>query len=73
MAQSETAFLQALDDVETLQVSTTASTADICNVYKKVKPVLTGILPFIELIPVWGKRAAAAIRLLQKGLDMLCP
>lgn len=71
--QDDAAFLKALDDAEGLRVSATASIADICTIYKKIKPILDRILPFIELIPIWGKRAADAIRLLQRGLDTLCP
>lgn len=46
---------------------------DLCTVYKKIKPILTGILPFIRLIPVWGAKAASAIEVLLRVLGSVCP
>jgi hypothetical protein len=74
MAQTdETAFMRAIESFDMTGREAISSKEDLCGVYRKVKPILEGILPFIELIPVWGKRAASAIRLLMKGLDALCP
>jgi hypothetical protein len=71
MDYDEKAFLEALRSVDAAAAPKTRE--DLCAIYKRVKPVLEGILPFIELIPVWGKAAAKAIRLLMQGLDTLCP
>lgn len=73
MAQTDDAtFMKAIEsfDATTREV---VSKDDLCGVYRRVKPILERILPFIELIPVWGSRAATGIRLLMKGLDALCP
>jgi hypothetical protein len=45
---------------------------DICIVYPKVKPILTEILPFIKLIPVWGSTVASAITMLMAALGKFC-
>ena len=50
-----------------------AAAADFCTVYKKVEPIIKGILPFLKLIPVWGATAAAAIEAFLAALDKLCP
>jgi hypothetical protein len=71
MGYDEAAFLEALRSVDTAPEPRTRE--DLCALYKRVKPILEGILPFIELIPIWGKGAAKAIRLLMRGLDVLCP
>jgi hypothetical protein len=70
MSQND-AFMQALAAFE--QESAAAVPAiDVCGVYKKVRPILQGILPFIGLIPTIGKPAAAAIQALMAGLDSFC-
>ena len=67
------AFMKALAAFEQGEARPAAmSPVDLCSVYAKVKPVLQGILPFIELIPRIGKPAAAAIKALMAGLDSLC-
>jgi hypothetical protein len=70
---SEKQFFEAIDRVDAMASTAAVGKEDLCKIYKAVKPILEGILPFIELIPGWGKKAAAAIRLLMKGLDALCP
>lgn len=69
------AFLEAIREFEASGVATSVKTGsvDICAIYKKVKPILTAILPFIKLIPVWGATAATAIGALMTVLDGLCP
>jgi hypothetical protein len=64
------AFMQALAAFD--REAVTAAAPDVCGVYKKVKPILQGILPFIGLIPRIGKPAAAAIQALMTGLDSFC-
>jgi hypothetical protein len=73
MAQTDQQFMAALDALDKVEAREAITKDDLCGVYKRVKPILSGILPFIELIPVWGKKAADAIRLLMRGLDVLCP
>jgi hypothetical protein len=65
------AFMQALAAFEQDQAPTMAA-PDVCGVYKKVRPILQGILPFLALIPRIGKPAAQAIQALMAGLDSFC-
>ncbi len=70
------AFSMALaefEDAAPVAVGVAAGPVDICSIYKKVKPILTGILPFLALIPKVGKPAAAAIKALMAALDTICP
>jgi surfactin synthase thioesterase subunit len=67
----DAAFLRALEQFEGAPPEIVKA-EDLCSIYKKVRPILTAILPFIELIPIWGKKVAAAIRLLMKALDAVC-
>ena len=67
------AFMQAIQDFEASGVSAKDIGTDVCGVYKKVKPILTGILPFLKLIPVYGGTVAAAITALMGVLDTTCP
>lgn len=71
-APDEQAFMQALAAFEQPGVDVTTAGVDICGTYKKVKPILQGILPFISLIPGIGKPAAAAITALMAALDAIC-
>jgi subtilisin family serine protease len=72
-AQGEQDFMQALSAFEQPGADVTAAGVDICGTYKKVRPILKGILPFIALIPSIGKAAAAAITALMAALDAACP
>ena len=51
----------------------TAAPVDVCGTYKKVRPILAGILPFLKAIPVFGAKAATAIQALMAALDVVCP
>jgi hypothetical protein len=67
------AFMDALAEFEKAPtVASAVSTKDVCSTYAKVKPILQGILPFIEFIPRIGKPSATAIRALMAGLDSMC-
>ncbi len=73
ITQEEQQFMDALAAFEQSGTDTTAASVDVCGTYKKVKPILQGILPFIALIPGIGKAAAAAITALMLALDSFCP
>lgn len=45
--------------------------ADACKIYSQARPVLNGVLPILEKIPVVGK-VVAAIRLLMVIADAFC-
>jgi hypothetical protein len=47
------------------------SKKELCDVYKKVKPLIEALLPWIEKLPN-GKRIAAVIRFLMKIADTAC-
>lgn len=44
-----------------------------CAEYKKIKPILKTALPFIRLLPKFGKQVADAIELLMGIADNFCP
>jgi hypothetical protein len=72
MTQDE-AFMNALAEFEKAPaVAKAVSTTDVCGTYAKVKPILQGILPFIQFIPRIGKPSATAIQALMAGLDSIC-
>ena len=66
-------FIKAIEEYEKFAHSAEFSKLDICAIYKKVKPILTGILPFLKLIPKFGSIIAAAITELMNVLDKTCP
>lgn len=67
-------FMKALDDIKSNPPAGAGgtSTEALCSVYTTIKPILQGILPFLSLIPKIGAQAAAAIKSLMAGLDVLC-
>ena len=69
------AFMEAISEFEASGMAKTEALAgvDVCGIYKKVKPILTGILPFIKLIPGFGATAAAAIGALMTVLNGYLP
>jgi hypothetical protein len=69
---SDQQFMQALESFRESGADVTAAPVDICGTYKKVKPILQGILPFLKLIPNIGKPAAKAIEALMAALDAFC-
>jgi hypothetical protein len=70
---ADQAFTQAIAAFEASPVTAQDVGADICEIYKKVKPILNGILPFLKLIPVYGATVATAITALMGVLDNTCP
>jgi hypothetical protein len=66
-------FLQAVQAFEAASATKEGIGTDVCGVYGKVKPILSGILPFLRLIPVYGATVAAAITALMAALDSYCP
>lgn len=69
-------FLLALDNFEKRKLPMKAvkgAAPDICGTYKLVKPILSGLLPFLAFIPGVGPRVVAAIKALMAGLDAFCP
>lgn len=70
---SDAEFLQAISAFDpAIAVSSTSAAVDLCEIYKKVKPILLALLPFLEAIPGIGKAIALAIRALMAGLDSHC-
>jgi hypothetical protein len=58
MAQTDdAAFMRAIESFD-MTGREAVGRDDLCGVYRKVKPILERIIPFIELIPVWGSKAA---------------
>ena len=73
MSQDKDAeFLAALENFRETQ-TVDAAKLDICGTYNQVKPILTGVLPFIKLIPGIGTGVYNAINSLMQVLDAFCP
>lgn len=67
-------FLSALDRIEReLAAPSSATGADLCATYKRVRSALESVIPVIRLIPVWGERLAAILRFLMTLADTVCP
>ena len=46
---------------------------ELCKIFNKIKGPIEGILPFVELIPIYGKAIAKALRLLLQFGAVVCP
>ncbi|HST59997.1 MAG TPA: hypothetical protein VLK84_14930 [Longimicrobium sp.] len=46
---------------------------DACATYRRIKPFLERVLPWIERLPRFGRQLAEAIRFLMSVADRLCP
>jgi hypothetical protein len=53
-------------------VAAAPSLAQICAVYRQVRPVISGVLRFISVIPGIGGAAARAVQALMSVLDAVC-
>ena len=71
--QAVAALEAGIKDRAVAEVAPQNVSAEICKIYKLVKPVLTAALPFIRLIPMFGSQLADGLTLLSKLLDTLCP
>ena len=65
-------FTRALYEFEQSLQSKELAALDLCGLYKKIKPILVGILPFLKLLPS-GPTIVAAITALMAILDKTCP
>jgi hypothetical protein len=69
---ADEAFVRAIEEFKAANISSAAVGNDVCSVYKKVKPILTGILPLLKLIPVFGQTISEAVTALMAVLDNIC-
>lgn len=69
---NEKAFLQAIEEFQAANLTPATVGDDVCGIYKKVKPILSEILPFLKLIPIYGSAIFAAITALMAVLDNTC-
>jgi hypothetical protein len=69
---TDEAFVQAIEDFKATKTNA-LGVGDICTVYKVVKPILSGVLPFLKLIPKIGETIAEALTALMAALDKFCP
>jgi hypothetical protein len=65
-------FEHAIDEFKAASTNPAAMGTSVCSVYQKVRPILTGILPFLKLIPKFGETIAAALTALMAALDEFC-
>jgi hypothetical protein len=76
---TDQAFTQALDEIDRHLSRSAPQGLDaldgsqLCQTYRQVRGFLETILPFIEKIPVYGKKVAGAIRFLMSLADTVCP
>jgi len=71
-------MLDALDKIEKTigppeKAMPIPSLPEVCEKYHLIRPWILILLPFIEQIPVYGKRIAAVIRFLMGIADTVCP
>ena len=66
-------FARALEEFNAANIDPQGVGTDICSVYKTVRPILAGILPFLGLIPNIGEPISKAITTLMAVLDKVCP
>ncbi len=69
-------LLKALDKFEAkqkLKPGKMSAPVNVCGTYSLVKPILQGVVPFLNFIPGVGPRIATAIRALMTALDAFCP
>ena len=64
---------EELERVQREAAAAPEAKVDPCGQYKKIKPILEKALPFIRLIPKFGKQVATAIELLMGIADNFCP
>lgn len=51
-----------------------AAPADICTIWKQVKPFVEIGIKLLSLLPFdWAKKLAGALELLEKALNTFCP
>ncbi len=53
-------------------VGTAPDPQKICAEYKKLRPFMVAVLPFIEKIPLYGKKIGAVVRYLMSMADHCC-
>lgn len=46
--------------------------AELCKLYKQIKPLVSAVLPLVEAIPVYGAKIASVIRVLMQVADAAC-
>ena len=64
---------QIAKELDQARTAKTDAKIDPCAEYKKIKPILQKALPFIRLIPKFGKQVADAIELVMGLADNFCP
>jgi len=70
---TDEAFVQAITAFETADIITANVGTDVCLIYRRVKPIISGILPLLKLIPVYGATISEAVTALMSVLDNTCP
>jgi hypothetical protein len=69
-------MLEALDQIENiLTAPEPVGIPDIsvrCRQYKRIRPMLEGIIPALGQIPVYGKQIVLVIRFLIQIADLVC-
>jgi hypothetical protein len=70
-------FLEAVSGIDQALPDTKGfappSQEEICRIFNEIKGKINAILPFVEMIPVYGKAIAKALRLLLQLGEAVCP
>ena len=64
---------QIARELDEARSAKTVEDLDLCEQYKRVKPILEKALPFIRLIPKFGKQIADAMEMLMGIANNFCP
>lgn len=70
---ADESFVQAIESFRAFQASPESTAVDVCGIYRKARPILKGVLPFLKLLPVYGETVAEALTALMGVLDGICP
>jgi hypothetical protein len=70
---TDEAFVQAITEFKAANIAAANVGTDVCVIYRRVKPILSGILPLLKLVPVYGATISEALTALMSVLDNICP
>ena len=70
---TDEAFVQAITEFRSANITGANVGTDVCLIYRRVKPILSGVLPLLKMIPVYGGTISEALTALMSVLDSICP
>ncbi len=74
---SDIAFTNAIEEIDTIlgdaDAKANLDAGALCALYRRFRGPLEIVIPVIELVPIYGRAIARALRLFMKLADVLCP